>query len=164
MGLDVSVYERVEHIGAFNEREHDDCDEVVHLYYAGFEQRGDGLVEGAYRVSGETEAFRAGSYSGYNRWREQLCDMVCGRKPEAVWSGEVAPLAFGELINFADNEGFIGPKTSAKLANDFETLAGQAEDYARRLGEIEGRWFLDRYRDFRNAFRLAANHGAVKFH
>jgi hypothetical protein len=51
--------------------------------------------------------FHAGSYGGYNVFRSELESFARGAGP------------FAELIEFADNEGVIGPVVSQKLAADF---------------------------------------------
>jgi len=129
-----------------------------------FATRADGIVEGCYESTGEIHTFGAGSYSGYNRWREQLALML-GTTPEAIWR-DPKPGPFVELINFGDNEGVIGPKTSAKLAADFAQWASKAETFGVGLGLAEGPWFIAKYRDWQRAFEIAARHGAgcVHFH
>ena len=62
---------------------------------------------------------------------------------------------FYELINFSDCEGFIGPKTSAKLAKDFAAWQEKAGERG---------WFSEKYAQWRAAFELAANGGVVQFH
>ena len=65
---------------------------------------------------------------------------------------------FVELIDFADNEGYIGPTVAAKLARDF------AQHEASILSpEVEG-WQAKLYRDWRHAFELAADNGCVDLH
>lgn len=165
MGLDIQAYEVVElvHACAVNEHEHEE-DGVVYLYSTHWTERADGLVDGAYRVSGERHGFRAGSYGGYNIWREQLAALI-GTTPEAIWA-DPKPGPFYELIHFADNEGIIGGTTSAKLATDFAEWEDRATEYAAKLSAkepSEGAWFLESYRDWRKAFRIAAGRGAVRF-
>src|SRR5262245_9726177 len=47
-----------------------------------------GMEPGMYECTPRTEqhSFRAGPYSGYNWWREQLCRFALGVKPGSVWS------------------------------------------------------------------------------
>ncbi len=165
MGLDIIALENVELVRADGAEEgpHDDeGEDLVYLYpNPDFAERADGMVPGAYRGKGGRHEFRAGSYSGYSEWRERLAALV-DTTPEKVWAGAVAP-AFGELINFAVNEGTIGPKTSAKLAKDFEAWRSQAETWAKAMPGEEGAWFMRSYDDWRKAFGLAANAGAVQF-
>lgn len=130
-----------------------DSGRFVFLYSAdGVPDRADGLVDGLYRVSGASHSFRAGSYSGYNKWREMLADIAGYGTAKRVWDNPNASGPFVELIDYSDCEGFIGPRTSAKLAEDCARLvAGGA---AKELPGIE---------DWAEAFRIAAGHGVVKF-
>lgn len=82
--------------------------------------------------------FRAGGYGYYSGWREQLAHAA------ACWNGATGP--FSELINFADNEGVLGPEVCAKLA---------------KAGDDE---FIKSYLQWKKAFDLAADGGMVEFH
>ena len=132
MGLDITAYEKVElvHAGTYNEAYVDD-DDLVYLYNHDFPERSDGFVEGYYRFgAGDTCRFRAGSYSGYSRYRDRLAALV-GTTAEAMWKLPVnaeSPPAFFEQINFADNEGFLGPKTCTKLLADYEAHIAKVPD------------------------------------
>lgn len=101
---------------------------------------------GTHYTYGATHWFCAGSYSGYNRWRSAL-DALRG----------VDSAAFEELIWFSDCEGTIGTAVSAKLAADFAAYQPKADahpdDYFRR-----------KYAEWRHAFEMAADGGAVSFH
>jgi len=118
-----------------------------------FAERCDGMPEGFYRMTGKQYGFRAGPYSYYNRWRHELAELV-GTTARAIWD-DPKPGPFVELINFADNEGFIGFKTSAKLAEDFRRFASKVGDN----GD-----FAEGYRDWQRAFELASEGGVVHFH
>jgi hypothetical protein len=162
MGLDITAYEKLEWLREIPEDWDHEEDETSLYRIEAFAKSCDGLRNGIYRYSGETHGFRAGSYSGYNEWRRQLARLV-GTVPEAVWKG--APCAaFGELIHNADNEGFIGPTTSAKLAKDFADWQTRAEKFAAECHADDGGWFLGKYNDWRKAFELASKGGAVALH
>lgn len=127
-----------------------------------FPTRADGLVTGKY-ITGDSFNFRAGSYSGYNAWRREMARLV-ETTPEALWEldpAEKSDVPFYELIHFADNEGVIGPETSAKLAKDFGALRDKAQDFEPSEGPKD--WFLRNYEYFAFAFFLASKSGAVRF-
>ncbi|WP_370225260.1 hypothetical protein [Cytobacillus sp.] len=115
-----------------------------------FPGRGEGVDPQKVYTWEDSLEFRAGSYSGYNWWRASL---------EKFAEGD----DFQELINFADNEGVIGPAVSRKLANDFNKNAERARFFALTLGEEAGYWFK-LYKKWQEAFELAADNGAVDFH
>jgi hypothetical protein len=155
MGLDISYYEVIELVKESSKylEEFDYREDVAWLHnQEALAVRLDGLPAGYYRTSGLNGAFRAGSYSGYNRWREMLAELV-GTTCARAWKGEYTG-AFAELINFSDAEGTIGPTTSTKLAKDFAEWAPEA-------GKGD---FREIYDDFRKAFETAAGRGAVRFH
>jgi len=110
----------------------------------------------------------AGSYGGYNRWREQLAELAgypagdyeqYGRTYQShcvpCWNGEAGP--FSELINFSDCEGVIGASVSAKLAKDFADFQPKADAH-------EDDRFRMKYAEWRQAFEMASDSGAVDFH
>lgn len=176
MGLDITAHKKVELVETLTLKElhaqenkgdeHPLRERRDHtfLYQPAFKDQSDGLKEGFYKVEGKDLCFRAGSYSGYNTWRRHLSQMVCGKDPSAVWEGQVHPAAFEELIHFSDCEGFIGPKTSAKLAKDFDEWRSGAKLYAETLDRELAGWFLALYEEWSQAFHLAAETGVVEFH
>lgn len=93
--------------------------------------------------------FRAGSYIGYNWWREKLGEFAVEN-------------AFQELIDFADNEGVLGTKVSEKLYYDFAGYHDKAMKYSKSLSNNGESWF-DRYCKWEKAFDVARNNGAVEF-
>lgn len=124
-----------------------------------FPGRTAGLAPGVYTFA-EQLAFRAGSYSGYNHWRDQLSYFALGVSAQQAWRTTTAG-PFWELINFPDNEGYIGPEVAAKLARDFAEHEARAR--AHPGGELEG-WWSEQYLKWKKAFELAADRGAVDFH
>ena len=96
----------------------------------------------------ERYKFRAGSYSGYNWWRDRLDE----------FKGDCA---FQELINFSDCEGVIGSVVSRKLYEDFKKYHDEAIIYAK--GFKDGDFFIDRYEKWLKAFEIAKDNGAVDF-
>jgi hypothetical protein len=115
----------------------------------------------------QSHGFRAGSYSGYNWWREQLSKFGLDRTPESVWSNKrLAGSPFVELIDFSDCEGSIGPQTSAKLFDDFLAYEDQVAGWAQHaIPEEDNRsYFVETYADWQRAFELAADFGFVIFH
>lgn len=114
------------------------------------------------------EGFRAGSYSGYNQWREDLACFVgylvlpyerygqtVMRHDAGAWAAKEGP--FKELINFSDCEGVIAGAVARKLANDFR----EYEELAKTFGDE--RW-RSLYQEWKNAFEMAEQNGAVDFH
>lgn len=100
----------------------------------------------------KSHRFRAGSYGGYNRWRDRLRRLFQVDNPEDP---------FYELVYFADNEGCIGPYAAADLLIDF------SEHRNRWLAECAGDTFphdIEVYDDFLKACQLAADNGLIDFH
>lgn len=165
MGLDISYMSKAKLEMPYNADQddwHDEADErgLTTIYpNPDFAEIGqdDGLERGAY--SGEREGgFRAGSYSGYNRWREQLSMMALGVMPTVVWNNpdEFGGRPFYEIVHFSDCEGVIGPKTSAKLAKDFE-------DHLDKARSDLDEYSFGKYEEWLKAFQTAADDGLVRF-
>lgn len=171
MGLDISAYSNLEYIETIDIEEWEDRYwmrqddmpfETVMAYHwiDEYADRATPIVEnGVYKINGETHAFRAGSYIGYNIWREQLSFMATGLNPRTIWDNEdrYRGVPFFELINFSDSEGIIGPTVAAKLAVDFAAYQEKADRHP-------DDYFRKKYADWRKAFELAADGGMVAFH
>jgi hypothetical protein len=169
MGLDITAWQKVRRLttksdGTFEEWLGDEEETTQFYVVEKFAAAADGFMSGAYAVTGDAIEFQAGSYGAYNIWRDQLAQLVGHKDAAAVWASP-KPGPFIELINNADNEGTIGPKTSAKLARDFAEWADRVPAFARTIDDGPSRdWFVSRYKLWWDAFTLAAGEGAVELH
>ena len=173
MGLDISYYSKL--VAAVGNEGFDEDGKVKYgdgwfTFYKNqhFPGRADDIQDGAAYMDSYAGGFRAGSYGGYNRWREQLAELAgyeltefddYGRVAKchaaACWHGAEGP--FSELINFSDCEGVIGATVSAKLALDFKEFQDKADQHC-------DDYFKEKYAEWRKAFETAADGGAVRFH
>ena len=162
MGLDISAHRQAVPVDPADLTAEGEPRDWADLDYQGygrlldhshFPGRVDGLKEGYYRVA-ETFGFRAGSYSGFNTWRNELAQLTGAASAQEVWGRGAQPGPFVELINFSDCEGCIGPLTSAKLAADFAAFQDK----------VGHGWFGEQYARWRKAFEMAADGGFVEFH
>jgi hypothetical protein len=116
-------------------------------------------------ISGESQHFRAGSYSGYNWWRNKLAEVIHGVSAEKIWKNlelyNNAP--FFELLHFSDCEGVIGPAVSAKLAKDFRDHKDLIHSEKNSNIHEYDEYFTSTYDNFMEAFETAAEGGFVKF-
>lgn len=158
MGLDITACGKLTAVARHPEGEDEESLRIdqtsldyTEKYFPG---RTAGLAPGIYSPA-ETFPFRAGSYSGYGEWRNQLAIFAGWPSAKHVWENvDTGP--FVELINFSDCEGYIGPQVAAKLAKDFA-------DHAARAAKAEP-WFAALYRSWRTAFEIASDGGCVVFH
>ena len=129
-----------------------------------------GMKTGLYEYTSKSRkySFRAGSYSGYNAWRNHLSLFTLNAEAEEVWNAprSYRDQPFFELINFTDCDGRIGTSVAEKLAEDFTSHATRAKRFASTLTDPED-WspdnWLEVYRDFTRGLRLAAKNGALTF-
>lgn len=181
MGLDITWYRGLTRAagteGLLDDGETDYEAGWENIYGNGdyFPGRADDVPEGRYKAE-ESDGFRAGSYSGYGRWRDQLAALagypaakaadfdsrdrsyVEGHPHSAAaWSEENNGLPCYELVNFSDCEGTLGTAVCAKLAKDFAALQEKADAHP-------DAYFREKYREWRNAFEKASDRGAVCFH
>lgn len=163
MGLDISAYRRIEASSDYARDEDgnfEDWDNFLIVRGGHFPAHIAGLEDGGvYTYGSDSYNFRAGSYSGYNDFRNELAHLAGfeaadGRYAETAWASTEGP--FWELINFSDCEGQIGPVVSAKLLKDFQAFDEKAKH--------KDEHFYDLYKDFTRAFTLASDHGLVDFH
>jgi len=171
MGLDITAYSGLTKIENPARDQYGDLRGSVVTFFANasFPGREEGVDANAVYSYSNSFEFRAGSYSGYNAWREWLAQIAgypaikCNR-----WNGrtemrhDAAASAAGagpfyELLHFSDCEGVIGHVVSAKLAKDFAEFQAKAD-------AAEQGYLKESYAKWRKAFEIAANNGAVKFH
>lgn len=177
MGLDITAYRKLTKLDAVFDGDGEPIDPTTRepLDYSlrpyvnhDFPGREGSIESGAVYSAEDSAGLHAGSYGGYSRWREQLAQLAgwpageyeqYGRTYQShcvpCWNGKVGP--FSELINFSDCEGVIGAEVSAKLAKDFEAFQEIADAH-------EDEHFRTKYAEWRSAFEMAADGGAVEFH
>lgn len=157
MGLDITAYSKVEWAQEYDCDDEEPYERDLVLAYTNpdFPGREGTIRTGWYECKGESLGFRAGSYSGYNRWREWLSDQALGVEPEHVWkrADEYAGRPFFALIHFSDCEGVLGPEVCGGLLADFKAFQPVGDDYA-----------LDHYAYWTRAMELGADGGMVVFH
>lgn len=187
MGLDITAYSSLKHIGrhtkepAHNEGEpgglDDWCyytDHVQAFAYALFPQSFRGLPILAQRNIGrlfdKTPIIDSGCFEttpdsethdfragSYDSYNQWRADLRQLFNPLRL-----PELPFYELIWFADNEGSIGPEAAADLLADFHE---HADAYANaHPASFEASYSREKYADWTRAFELAANRGLVRFH
>ncbi|WP_335956158.1 hypothetical protein [Acinetobacter guillouiae] len=176
MGLDITAYKKLK---AFNGQYNDGTDEVLNVetgllvgwddYFKpcinrNYVERATDVNEDQFYTFEDSIGFRAGSYGGYNNWREQLAKLAgypCldGEGDRHLYSNGAWKAhngAFWELINFSDCEGVIGTEVSKKLLKDFIDF----EESAKQVGG----YFHELYNEWKTAFEYAGENGAVDFH
>lgn len=178
MGLDISYYSKLTPLKCAFDSDGEPLNEdgtemdydTYHKPYQNpdFPARFEGLEEGVVYGYEESGSFRAGSYGGYNIWRESLAELAGYPKTETkshgqvqqsyaagCWAASSGP--FWELIMFSDCEGDMGTPVCLKLAKDFAAFDAHAQNHSDDL-------FYERYRYWRTAFEKAADGGCVSFH
>lgn len=160
MGLDVSVYSKLEEvtneIGFYEDGEVKDG--FVCLY-------DNNSFEGRILPQKDRSAYRYDNnadgvyiigigYGRYNAWRNQLAVMAGYGSDEDAFNADSGD--FWELINFSDCEGTIGTYAAKKLLADFEKHQQKAD--------VIGGFFLDMYNEFKKACEIASDNGAIVFH
>ncbi|SFW55432.1 hypothetical protein SAMN03159511_4381 [Pseudomonas sp. NFACC19-2] len=170
-GLDVTAYEKLTAVLSPKLDSYGEPSEPnqIQLAPVDFAERFDGLIAGqVYRYESAFD-FRAGSYTGYNYWRNELAKLAGYKQTPyksfsgetelrydaTVWMGKKGP--FWELIDFSDAEGVIGPTVCTRVYKDFlqhEVAASKHPD----------EYFRTSYQDWMRAFFMCANDGAIVFH
>lgn len=177
MGLDITAYRQLQPLDTVFDADGEPVDhetrKPIDNYFQvfanpNFPGREEGLKDREVYSYAEAEDVVSMGYGYYNRWREALAKLAGYPLTErgdrfggtrqlhaaACWQGASGP--FSELINFADNEGVIGPVVAAKLARDF----AEFEERAKAVGEDFYRGFAD----LKRGVEMAADGGALDFH
>ena len=174
MGLDISYASKIN----FESRSISGEGDNLYLYpNDSLLDQSEGIQSGEYTCEGIQGSFRAGSYSGYSSWRRTLAKMI-GWEIEDLWQhvetlvqrnenlNDVlnendrfsVDIPFVELLHFSDCEGFIGPKTSAKLHSDFLEWDENAKNF-----DSQNSYFYETYQEWTEAFKVASDGGCVIF-
>jgi len=172
MGLDIFAYRKLREVpGAHpddwgkydSDKYHVIPGDVIDNTEANFPGRTAGLKAGVYTFD-EEFSFRAGSYSGYNEWRDDLAWFAFDKGAHEIWADHITKGPFVELINFSDCEGEIGPIVAAKLAKDFADHQEKAKTHIPLHNDPdEPGWWFDRYKEWQKAFEMASDGGSVCF-
>ena len=161
MGLDISAVSKIK-----------ESEEAEGHFYVGVDEFGrHSLPQGWYKDSDESRGhgFRAGSYSGYNAFRNDLCKFVTdGASDKEVWANirGYEGMCFMDLIDFSDCQGVIGAEVSGRLHQDFvENRESFKEWLYKNYKEDEEmvEYRLEVYDDFTLAFEIAKEDGIVIF-
>lgn len=173
MGLDITAYKNIKRAAEGSGLDGDgyaDYENGFFFLYLNpdFPGRANDIEAQIPYESEQSMGFRAGGYSGYNQWRDELAKLACypatpytmygattTRHDAGAWDASEGP--FWELINFSDSEGTIGTAVSKKLAKDFADFQAKADLHP-------DEYFRARYNEWREAFDMAADNGAVSFH
>jgi hypothetical protein len=157
MGLDIRAYGRCMPIEVTFDEEGEVVEtNVVNPYVnPDFPGQAEGISSDAWYRYRDHMSFDAGSYPSYGAWRRELA-RVGGYEAEDAWEGRVTTGPFVELVFFADNEGVLGPLTSAKLARDF------SDNKARARGLLEPE-DMRLYHKWLEALTMAADGGLINF-
>jgi hypothetical protein len=125
-----------------------------------------GVVEYIKSEESTTESFRAGSYSGYNKWRNLLSLALLGVKAETAWenvSKYQSYPAWG-IINFSDCEGAFD---SVKSNNVHEELVDNRDKFVSYIkndtdiGDMDTEHYIETYDGMIRCFKLASEAGVL---
>lgn len=174
MGLDISAYSKMARVqdevaATMNEDQIFEMDCVIITDGHKKDSRIDDMQSGFYTPDEGSEChdFRAGSYSGYNDYRNKLAECFLNASDRVVWANpdlfEGKP--FYEQVDFSDCEGYMGPLVSAKLHQDYVNGREQWVKWLNESGQSEDNveWYLTRYDHWTKAFGLAADGGILRF-
>jgi hypothetical protein len=152
MGLDITAYKNIKIVE----------DEELEYYFSntGFPQSNMIDLENRdIQIEFDEEFdFRAESYGGYNKFRNELCLSANNITAKELWSIETdVGLKFYWLINFTDCDGYIGTSYCKILYDEFvkyeDEVKSNLQDYYHII-----------YDNFKEAFRLGSDNGLVSFH
>lgn len=176
MGLDITAYKQIEIVEnpKLDSDGYPEDDNFMRLWAnPDFPGRELPLIHKAiYTQGSDSYGFRAGSYSGYNVWRNELAKLAGYTPIEArrhdfgalelrhdSAASEQGSGPFFELIHFSDCEGIIGPLVSEKLFKDFCEFEEKAKNHESAFKER----FYDLYKEWKTAFEYGSDNGVVEF-
>lgn len=114
--------------------------------------------------------FRAGSYSGFNTWREELAELAVGDSNlYNIWAHagtRKKRIPFQEILCHSDCDGHITYRECKKLLDDFNRYIFVAMERINVPKDDEGFpvgvYWLDRFLKWKHAVELVVNREAEK--
>jgi len=156
MGLDITAYNEVKVVKDA---------EPQYYFYKNGEQSNMPELEGEVEMEFLEEFdFRAGSYEGYNQFRNYLCKTINSISDSELWElvdnkdESVKKLPFYYLINFSDCEGYIGTSYCEILYKDF------LENKDVFIKNTDHERIINTYNNFLQAFEIGKQNGVVNFY
>lgn len=161
MGLDVTAYTRLTRVDNPQMDEYGEPIQALVKFYDNpdFPNRIAGVEGGVWYDADDSKHLFCGGYGSYGHWRRELAKLAGYASIDAAWGRNSGP--FWELLNFSDCEGTLGTEVAKKLYSDFIAF----DERAKKVG-YDGvhHMFYTHYQAFKEAMRMAADGGAVKFH
>lgn len=185
MGLDISAYSKLIRSSDQSDEGGYECIRIWRDSFGYCE-----LEEGHWESTPASRyhSFRAGSYSSYNQFRDDLCRAIHGVTSDHVYENleEYDGAQFIGLINFSDCDGMIGPAVSGILYQEFKENRGRFirnisdyPDFSKEtldpvafetefpiefsLSPNHIEYYIGLYDDFMLAFEIASDGGVVQF-
>lgn len=152
MGLDITVYKNIEPT-----QDEDYCFKAFQI--EGLKESRMKNLKAGQEYNGENVfSFRAGSYGGYNAFRNELAKLS-GLDDRTIWANpeKYKDVPFYELINFSDCEGVMDWETAAVLCEDF------IENFNKAMDNFD-QYYMSKYKDWSTALELAKEKGVIVFH
>lgn len=158
MGLDIIAYRKLVEVRPFDEILDIDHNYDGTMFYINtyFPNTADTINEDMIYQFENTYSFCAGSYGGYGKWIAQLAELTGVISAQEYWHNADESEPFYNLINFSDCEGTLDCAVCTKLFKDFC-------DYEDKATELNDSYFMRLYANFKDAFEIASDNGAVKF-
>ena len=165
MGLDITAYRQIRKVECTFSSDGEPIDangnyiDDVRVPYINphYPSRAAGIEAGVAYAWDDSFDFRAGSYGGYNAWRNQLAIVAGWGSDKACWESEKEEGLCYELICFSDCEGVFGSAVCTKLYKDFLSIKEAAQG-------LEDEWFVYSFNNWLQAFEMASDGGMVRFH
>lgn len=163
MGLDISAISKIQRVEGEGSIWIGEDEHSRHSYESGH-----------YEETQDSQSFheRVGSYSIYNRWRNDLAMAIHGVSAETIWQDPTGfeGKAFVELIDFSDCDGVIGAEVAEKLYHDFVEHEKAFKSWTMqqwlKAGNMEDEvdlWWDEIYDAFMQALDIARNEGVLIF-
>lgn len=168
MGLDIVSHSKIKKVTDPERIEEHDYDFQVEKGKDPFGYNID-MEDGYYTGDGKESHFRAGSYSCYNRFRNLLCNAIHSVNDRCFWEkfdDKYSESSFAEIINFSDCEGFLGPKVSKKLHEDFVNNREKFISYINDTSmgdDFYKSHYIEVYDNFTVGFKNASIEGVLMF-
>lgn len=161
MGLDCTAYSNLRqlHVEEIQFPEHKEKNETIFYLNEDYPNSAKDILPDVVYLYDKKESWKSGSYGSYNQWRDWLATLGGWKSTDHACQKGNWGDPFFELINFSDCEGTLGTNVCKKLLKNFIDFQHKADALS-----SEYNYYKKLYNQWRFAFEVASDNGAISFH
>lgn len=113
----------------------------------------------------KVHAFRVGSYSTHNQFKNKISKIMIGVTLETLFDNldDYVDHPFFEFLDMSDCNGSIGPNVSKTILKDFIDYRDKFMTNLEENGDTSDKWMVETYDNWIKSFEYSAQDGILMF-